>query len=289
MKILGINTKSSSSGLIRSVRAWNRNRLEQRTVQSPETEEPDTLCVLGILKNEELAIDEWIEHYLWQGADKIILIDNGSTDSSHDRIQSWLKDDRISCIRLDRPYRQREHYWTAIKQFDVRKKWKWLLIADLDEFWFAKEGQPLCRRLADYQGIDVVYCNWSIFGCPDDAPHPESLRKSLRFRHPKLWGNGFKKYLVRASKLSRSSMVNIHYVKGLDSAHTISDNINLQINHYYTQSRNFWTQVKMTRGDAHDPLTEHIRVLRVFEDVNSGSVQEDGLLADLVEQQQKAG
>lgn len=263
MRFLGINTKAASSGTLQALRSWNRRRLAQRSAKIDAARAPDSLCVIGIFKNEKLALEEWIKHYLWQGADKIILIDNGSTDSSYDKIKPWLEAG-VSYIRLDRPYRQREHYWTAIKKFNVRKNWKWLLIADLDEFWFVKNGQSLRSKLPDYQGLDVVYCNWSNFGCPDDAPHPNSLRTELLLRHPELGPNVSRKYLVRANKLRKLKMVGVHTIKGLDSARTVSDNTNLQMNHYRTQSRHFWTEVKMTRGDAYYPAVERVRVLEEF-------------------------
>ncbi len=285
MKFLGINTKSWSNGFVRSLRAWNRNRLEERSRTRVREEEADTLCVLGIFKNEELALDEWIQHYIWLGADKIILIDNGSTDGSADRIKAWRNDDRVSCIRLDQPHRQTEHYWTAIKHFEVRQKWKWLLIADLDEFWFVKNGQPLKNKLAEYETLDVVYCNWSVFGCPNEGDHPKSLRKELCFKQADLGGHRHRKYLVRAKKLTKSSMIEIHTIKGLDSARTVSDNATMQINHYYTQSQIFWKKVKMTRGDAFDPMMDRFRVMEVFKDVNSRCTVEDTVLADLIRKQ----
>lgn len=80
-------------------------------------------------------------------------------------------------------------------------------------------------------------------------------------------------------------MLHIHYVAGLDSADTISDNTNLQINHYVTQSYHFWTKVKMTRGDVIDPLADNLRELRTFESVNSTATQKDTLLSELVDRQ----
>lgn len=287
MKFLGINTKSSQAGFVRNLRKWNRDRLVRRAKGNASAEQPDTLCVLGIFKNEERAIDEWIAHYLWQGANKIILIDNGSTDNSVERINAWSYDDRISVIRLERPYRQTEHYWTAIKHFDVCKKWKWLLIADLDEFWFAKNGRPLTEWLPGFKGIDVVYCNWSMFGCTENQEHPKSLREELCFRFHDLGPHGHRKYLVRAEKLTHPKMVDVHVVKNLDSARTISDNVNLQINHYYTQSLEFWTNVKMSRGDVFDPLMEKVRVLEHFNSFNSQCEFEDRLLCDLVKAQKE--
>ena len=36
--------------------------------------------LMAIFKNESMGIREWIEHYVWQGVDKILLINNNSTD-----------------------------------------------------------------------------------------------------------------------------------------------------------------------------------------------------------------
>jgi hypothetical protein len=59
LKFIGMNFKSSQNGVVRKLRSWNRHRLvKRRSTESQTVEEPDTLCVLGILKNEELAIDE---------------------------------------------------------------------------------------------------------------------------------------------------------------------------------------------------------------------------------------
>lgn len=287
MAILGKSMRASKNGLIQSIRKWNRKRRAQRANFSTKPKQKNSLCVLGIFKNEELGIEEWIEHYLWQGADKIILIDNGSTDSSTDRIARWASDDRVSCIRLPQPHRQREHYWTAIKEFQIQQKWTWLLISDLDEYWFSKDGDPLRKKLKEYEDVDVVYCNWSIFGCPDVAPHPESLRSELLYRDPILGRHKHRKYFVRARKLTKSSMIDVHCVKGLDSARSISDNINIQINHYVTQSCQFWTLVKMKRGDAVDPLNDNVRGLEIFREVNSSSTHKDHRLAEFVKQNVK--
>lgn len=80
-------------------------------------------------------------------------------------------------------------------------------------------------------------------------------------------------------------MLHIHYVAYLDSARTISDNTNLQINHYVTQSYHFWTKIKMTRGDVIDSLANNQRDLRMFESVNSTASQKDTLLSELVKSQ----
>ena len=86
------------------------------------------------MKNEARNIVEYVSHYRWQGAEKIYLIDNGSTDETLELIKPFLEDGTVGLVQLHQRWKQSQHYWTAIKKFDIRKKSKWLFIADIDEF-----------------------------------------------------------------------------------------------------------------------------------------------------------
>jgi len=39
-----------------------------------------SLCLVAIFKNESYILEEYINHYIRQGVDKIFFIDNGSDD-----------------------------------------------------------------------------------------------------------------------------------------------------------------------------------------------------------------
>ena len=51
------DTKKSSGKMVTRLRTWNRARLDNRKAAKPAANGPETLCVLGIFKNEELGID----------------------------------------------------------------------------------------------------------------------------------------------------------------------------------------------------------------------------------------
>lgn len=72
-------------------------------------------CVLGIMKNEARNIVEYVSHYRWQGAEKIYLIDNGSTDETLELIKPFLEDGTVELVQLHQRWKQAQHYWTAIK------------------------------------------------------------------------------------------------------------------------------------------------------------------------------
>jgi len=56
------------------------------------------LSVLAIFKNETMNLKVWIDHYLWQGVEKIYLIDNGSTDNPMPILQPYIDKGFNSCF-----------------------------------------------------------------------------------------------------------------------------------------------------------------------------------------------
>jgi hypothetical protein len=240
------------------------------------------LCVMGIMKNESLNIDEWMAHYLWQGADHVVLIDNGSDDDTLEKARRWEGTGKLSRIVLTERWRQREHYWTAFRRFRLRDRFEWLLVADLDEFWFCKDGSSLAAALADYRDFDVVYANWSVFGSGGHVRHPDGLRRNLTMRHPFLAPHAARKWACRTDVVRSRRSMDVHVVFGADSSRVVSDNEKFQINHYVTQSVEFFSTVKMRRGDATVPELESTRTQQYFDHYDMLCTREDRLLADRV-------
>jgi hypothetical protein len=102
--------------VLEAINDWKRARGSRSPDPLPR------LGVLAIMKNEALNLDEWVEHYLWMGAGPIWLIDNGSTDDSVTKARSWEARGKVRLIELPKPHRQRIHYWTAFRSFDIAKK-----------------------------------------------------------------------------------------------------------------------------------------------------------------------
>ena len=166
-------------------RRWNRARkIRNRNSINRMFHQRYKLGVLAIMKNEAMNLEEWVGHYLWQGIDQIYLIDNGSTDNSASLLQPWIDQGVVKLIQLEEPYKQKAHYRTAFKKFHIADQCQWLMIADLDEFWFCKkEGVNIREALNYYDNFDVIYTNWSIFGSSGHKAHPPDLRTQFCMRH----------------------------------------------------------------------------------------------------------
>ena len=261
-------------------RKWTLQR--QLTHSDRIKAHPIQLGVLAIMKNETINIDEWIEHYLWMGAHRIYLIDNGSTDDTLHKAHVWKRTGRVNIIELPEKHKQVQHYWKAIKHFQIRRDCDWLLIADLDEFWFCPDGDSLAQALEEFQSYDVIYSNWVMFGSSGLIDQPQSVRQAFTHRKPELSPHINTKYICRTNILNRRSNIGVHKIKGADSARTISDVTRFQLNHYPIQSLSFFTSVKMTRGDVATSKSDNVRDLEYFHRYDDGCNEIDRKLADLL-------
>ncbi|MEP5416066.1 MAG: glycosyltransferase family 2 protein, partial [Lentilitoribacter sp.] len=215
--------------------------------------------------------------------DQIYLIDNASTDNSIDLARGHARANDIQIISLPKQHSQRKHYQKAIRRFNIKRDCEWLMISDLDEFWFVKDGRKISEVLPDYDGIDVVYVNWTIFGSSGYKSHPKSVRKELTMRQPYLFVHSNTKWLCRTKIFSPFVTASVHKINGGSSSRTISDNVNIQINHYMIQSEYYFREVKMTRGDATRKSKDDIRDWEMFRSVDASCTVSEYVLRDLIE------
>lgn len=274
-----------------SIRLWNRKRLEtRRELRRGQRRQPHKLGLLAIMKNEAANLPEWLEHYRWQGVDRFYLIDNGSTDGSAELLRPWVEAGIVRLAVLPERHAQERHYRTTLERFRARDEVQWLMVADLDEFWFSTApGVSIAAALDQFDKYDLIYCNWSVFGSGGHVAHPPSLRRCLVKRHPRLAWHDLTKWICRTDALRSLKKMRMHRVGGICSARTVSDNQTFQLNHYVTQSEWYFKNVKMARGDAYDPLLEGVRTLTYFKEYDAPATHEDRTLAELLAQAEAAG
>ena len=196
-----------------------------------------TVGVLAIMKNETDVLREWIEHYRWQGVDKIFLIDNGSTDDPERILREHIDSRFIELFSRPRPHRQAQHYREVFRKARIRRKVEWLVIADLDEFWFSPLGD-LKRGIETIQErFDLVYANWVMFGSSGHVVQPPSVREGFVHRWRAFGGHPSTKWICRTYSMRILRWTTHHKVWGIDSRRVISDNLTFRLNHYPIMSR----------------------------------------------------
>ena len=263
------------------VRAWNRRRLKAR---KERRKKPYMLGLLAIMKNESMNLVEWIEHYKWQGVEQFYLIDNGSTDNTLELVQPYINEGLVKLLVLTKPWSQTEHYHTAFKRLNIKKNVDWLIMADLDEFWFSKQrGVSMRDALHEFNQVDVIYANWAMFGSSGYVQHPPSLRRCLTKRQPFLSVHENTKWICRTKSIRTPKALAVHKIIGGRSERTVSDNHTFQLNHYPIQSVEYFEKVKMVRGDALNAQMNDIRNKEYFRCYDEPATLTDTTLADLLE------
>jgi glycosyltransferase involved in cell wall biosynthesis len=135
------------------------------------------LSVGAIFKNEERAIKEWIEHYLYHGVEHFYLIDDNSTDSSGLILQRYVNDGVVTLFRVNHPYylgRQRNLYNTHI--LPHIEETHWLLMVDLDEFVWSPRSINLCDVLASLDHTAQIQIEHTLFGSNGHVDDPSGGR-----------------------------------------------------------------------------------------------------------------
>lgn len=234
------------------------------------------LSVGAIFRNESHCIQEWIEHYLNQGVDHFYLINDNSTDNSVELLHKYTN--HITLFHSNEEHilgHQRNAYNKHI--LPLLKETKWLLICDLDEFVYSPMYKSIPEFLKCVPNLSQVQVTPTIFGSNNLEKQPESLVKGFTKRTSTVPTDcGSYKYFVNSDFEFES--FNIHHATPKNKDHFKGEYFKIfnapyiRLNHYICQSKEFWINVKCTRGDADGYLK---RDMELFENYNSQANKED--------------
>jgi hypothetical protein len=244
------------------------------------------LSILAQFKNESLNLKLWIDHYLWQGVQHFYLIDNGSTDNPMSILKPYIDKRLVTYYYIPKKYSQIENYRYVFDKANIRMTSHWLIIADLDEFFYGVDHK-LATKVRQLNNYNVIYCNWLNFGTSGCKKHPKDIRISNIHRHPKLHHVNTK-YIFKPKSIISSSQIWIHWLVTPKSQTAIrygrdirQANKLIRLHHYVCQSEEFFEKVKSKRGDATAPITKWTK--KFFDDHNRPATFVDETLKNLVE------
>jgi len=257
--------------------ASDRIRRAQR-----RSEAGDRIGLMAIAKNESLNIPEWIEHYRWQGVEKIFFIDNGSDDETRQLVETCVHEHLMEYFWRPDRHQQAEHYREVYSTADISRKVDWLVMADLDEFWYSPLGTLKMAIDRLKEDADLIYSNWLVFGSSGHVDHPRSLRKELLYRQPALGRHCNTKWICRTQSILAPKAIDVHKVRWIDSRRVASENELLKLNHYVTQSVRYFESVKMKRGDVSNAAMDSVRTWEYFNSYDAGATVRDSTLADML-------
>lgn len=241
-----------------------------------------TIGLLAIFRNEAHCIREFIEHYLAQGVDRFYLINNASEDDFLAEIEPY----RDVIALYEEPHvpdteflcgggRQIEAYNQVLREITT----DWLIIQDLDEFTYAKNGYKTIKDFIEREGsqFDQYLMHLKPFTSGGVVKQPDSIvdgftagRMHLKAALTKpivqtcMIDKIFINYCTLKSggitvvgdmSYKTTSLFEKPDVTELINLRTISyenqfNNHPIQCNHYSVQSEEWYFNVKAKRGTA---------------------------------------
>lgn len=254
-----------------------------------------SICVVSIFKNEKHALEEWINHYIKEGVDHFFLTDNGSDDGYIDILDKYIKNGTVSLNINPERHQQVKHlnfYINGIKKYD------WAIVLDLDEFLYARKNYNTIKQYLSslHTNIKQIYIPWKIFGSNGHVNQTENiihyfLKRDI-YNNSRLI-NG--KCITRTKKLisinlhhsytnnnglittSDGNVKQNHDNNFIYTSEEILNNSCLHLNHYVIQSWDFFSKIKMTRGDASSSSVDHFRNKNYFDGYDNNIVLDDEL------------
>jgi glycosyltransferase involved in cell wall biosynthesis len=221
------------------------------------------IACVGVVKDEERYIAEWIAYQLAIGFDAVVLLDNGSSDRTKEIASTFLPryDVRVFDWTLRTPDYLIQAYAFAATEF--AGKFDWLGYFDTDEFLVLDEGASLKQVLGRLPDAAAVAVSWAMFGSSGhrDSPGGLVIENYLR-RSPADFGpNRHVKSIIRPELMKRS--LNGHAFE-MDGAYVdlagrpvtwefpavlaaVPDYAGGKVHHYFTRSWEDWL-AKLRRG-----------------------------------------
>lgn len=279
------------------------------------------IAVVGFMKNEAHILREWIEHYLWQGVDAVLLLDNDSTDGWRKVVTEFSQ--QVHVISAPLRHRQELQYnelacpWLYENSIDI------VIVVDLDEFLFSQDERSLQEVLLEFffdggrneQDTAALFVPWTCFGSSGLQTQPPTVREHFLWRHnnSNVRRGGVPDFINNGKTISRVSMIekiSIHRICTLAGASAIAGDRfigerlpgpflpgndckygppshlgragpPLQLNHYPIQSWSYFESIKMKRGAADLAEYEKVRDKAYFEKYDFHEFK-DTLLQDYV-------
>ncbi|KAH8097231.1 glycosyl transferase [Aureococcus anophagefferens] len=240
--------------------------------------------LLSIFKNEAHIMAEWIDHYVAEGVDKFYLIDNGSTDDYMPILTPHIVSGLVVLVKDAKRHAQVEHYNKHFHSV-ITKECAWVMTVDFDEFLYARKPHATTKAyLATLPAaIHQSYASPVLKHCKSIARAAnigQLNTHEVYFNEEWVWHHRVCRVADALPCLYKLSLLARLYIKRAHVAghdvlpdmsapsygltypqqaltETLLENSALHCNHYFIQSKQWYGDVKMTRGDVTIKSADH--------------------------------
>eukprot|EP01041_Mallomonas_annulata_P010318 gene10318-21535_t len=213
---------------------------------------PESSCSITLIpyalrafKDEDLVIEEFLDHYIWQGVQHFYIIDNNSSDNTLLRLQQYNSTGMISYYFIPEQFSQVENYQIVFKSH-AKTETKWLIVVDVDEYIYHRNGLSILEYInklnASY--ITHIRLNWRNFGSSNHTIQPRCIRTSFTWRAA---AYGLPTKVIVSTQ--RTIELNVHDAEYTKPVRQRRNPPFLALNHYIIMSSDYYHNVKMKRGN----------------------------------------
>lgn len=117
---------------------WDQRRVVRRGLELPAIPRASgTVWGVSMVKNEVDIIEAVVRHMVAQDIDRLLIVDNGSTDGTYELLSTLSEELPITVGRDNEVGYYQSHKMTALASRARRAGAEWVVPFDADEFWFA--------------------------------------------------------------------------------------------------------------------------------------------------------
>lgn len=216
-----------------------------------------TSVVCAIIKNEQLFIREWAEHYLDLGFDKLYIYEDFGSSSHEKELKELINSSKVELINLDNSrvipnypkgtMVQGSLYSYFLNKCKREKLADWIGFFDVDEFMMFEDGWNLEKLEEDFADCGGVLLAWRLYGANGHIERPSGGVKE-NYTTPMPLGSR----LDNALEWNVKSFVNVAHCDGKKHIHMFNGCLRTNhtpatwnsglifekawLNHYYTKS-----------------------------------------------------
>lgn len=220
--------------------------------------------ICAIFKNEGKYFREWIEYYLITGIEHFYLYNNNSEDNYKKVLKPYVDQGIVTLIDWPEKPGQMSAYNHCIKEFSDETNW--IGFIDLDEFVCPVKFDTIPEWLNKYQKLPSVYMHWRLFSSSGIIEENEKLTTIEQFtvcggliRSSKVflntdWSKRVKNFktphAIRFKGIGLITQKHADLLFSLRKELKDDSKIEVQMNHYYVKSFDYFVNNKCVRGDV---------------------------------------
>ena len=243
------------------------------------------LSVATIFCKESHIFIEWLDHYWSEGVRKFYMIDNCNTTLDQKILEPYVKSGIVRLIINTKKHYQDRMYNEEILEL-AKNETEYLIMADMDEFYYSPAYNTLADSIIYFKSCVGIQVPWILYGTNNNTQTPPSIIHSNLKRWN--WHLSDKdigvlgKYIVKVGEarglgthsfdhkyrtrpcLAIKERVLTIWSRRMNVSEAYIPNYIIRINHYLLQSKMFYQNVKMKRGDVNGKQYEKLRTAKYF-------------------------